>query len=179
MINICILDIETARDMKSIIQIAYTFLDRETLECVYSANFLINENRGIVDCCNKISLDDIQMYGLDVRIAFHIMRLNLRYCSHIVGHNISFDMSRISSYFEELDMEFIAPKQICTMYASRKICNLTDINGRRKSPKLCELYECLFDCYPEMDKCHSADYDVEITIKCFKRLLELEVITID
>jgi DNA polymerase III alpha subunit (gram-positive type) len=174
---ICVLDIEPSDDMKTIIQIAYEILDKYTLVSVYSANFLINEHNGKIDACKKIKLEDIQKYGLDVRSAFYTLRYNLSFCSHLVGHNISYDLSRISAYFKNLNMEFIEPIKVCTMKLSSKWCDLKNKIGGRKPPKLFELYICCFGSHPDMDKCHTANYDVEITIKCLRKLVSVGVIS--
>jgi DNA polymerase III alpha subunit (gram-positive type) len=172
---ICILDIETSID-QYILQIAYNIYNRKTFELILSIDRLINEHVNKVDYYRKISLNDIKRKGLDVRYVFLELKHYLSFCSHVVCHNIAFDMSRINKYFNKLNIEFNEPIKVCTMKLSSNWCNLKTKNGRKKPPKLFELYYCCFGCNPNMDKCHSADYDVEITVMCLKRLVELKII---
>lgn len=175
---ICVLDIETSRD-QYILQIAYSIHNRKTLEKVYSVDRLINEHVNKVDFYKKISLAEIKRNGLDVKFVFEELKYHLGFCSHVVCHNIAFDMTKINKYFMKLNIPFVEPKRVCTMKSSSTWCNLKNKKGGKKVPKLCELYYCCFGKPPETDKCHSADYDVEITVMCLKRMMEIGIVNLE
>jgi len=172
-----VLDIETTRCGKFIIEIAYNIYNFE-MELCKSVQFLLNEKENTkVDHFNKVTRYDIVTKGLNAYDAFINMKQDLSYCSYIVCHNISFDTRHIIKYYQKLCIDFTPPLYVCTMKLSSTFCNLKNKNGHKKSPKLSELYEKCFGSLPNENKCHSADFDIQITFDCFKYLLYNKIIT--
>lgn len=164
-----VLDIETARTGE-IIQIAYNMYDGDFRKIKYF-NKIINEGIGKVDFYGKITQDIIEKHGSDPIDVLLEVIFDLQICDVVIGHNISFDMSRIYRYCDKYCINIDKkPKQICTMYLSKHLCCLKNVKGSVKTPKLSELYMYCFGCLPDETKTHSANYDVDITFLCFYHL---------
>lgn len=96
-------------------------------------------------------------------------------CDTIVGHNISYDLGTIGAEYWRLYQKnpFEGKKTICTMKSSTNYCKLP--GGKPyKYPKLCELYQKLFN--QEMGAAHTALQDIQNTAKCYFELVERGVI---
>lgn len=167
-LNLIVIDIETSID-KYIIQVAYNIYNSK-LELIKSYNQLINENVNKVDFYNKFSLEEIKKYGVSPISMLNELNSDLLLCSHVIGHNISFDISNLKKYFTKYIIPHYFPlKTVCTMLKTRFIY--------KKNLKLSYLYAY---CYgKEMDNhAHEADYDIFITFECFKFLYLNNLITI-
>ena len=94
----------------------------------------------------------------------------------IVGHNIEFDERLLCFELERHGREgYYQPKEvICTMRASTEHCQLQGRGFSHKPPKLNELYKKLFG--ERFTGAHNAMVDVEATLACFVKLVELGVI---
>lgn len=174
---IMVIDIETALTGE-IIQIAYNIYNMN-FELINQNDYLINENIGKVDYYGKYSIKDIIKDGLKPMMVFLKLKSDIEKCSLVIGHNIAFDISRIDKYFNKLNITYNKPKMLCTMYKSKSLCNLVNIKGKPKSPKLSELYFFCFNEDPDNTKTHTADYDIDITYKCFKYLYERKLINLN
>jgi DNA polymerase III alpha subunit (gram-positive type) len=171
--NIIVLDLETD-GTNYIIQCAYNIYDKN-LNKIKTENILINENIGRTDYYNKISLEDIEKNGIEPKEFLDKLIKDLKTCNHIVGHNIDFDLKYIQSYCYKFRVSLHQLNKLDTMKSSNRLVDAKNKNGGRKMPKLCELYQFLFD--KEMsDEAHTANYDVDITFECFKKLVEMEII---
>jgi hypothetical protein len=62
------------------------------------------------------------------------------------------------------------------MHASKQLCGLKNMKGNPKCPKLNELYFYLFNKHRNLATTHTANGDVDDTFKCFKKLVELDII---
>ena len=166
--NIMVIDVETAKTGE-LIQIAYNIYDEE-FNVIKQFDSLINEYNGKIDFYEKYSLDEIMCDGRDVYDVFYEIQDDMEICSHVVGHNISFDMGKIHKYFTKLEISYIKPISICTMAKSKQTLNLKNKRGHIKPPKLSELFVYCFGHEPDNSKTHTADYDIEITFMCFYKL---------
>ena len=173
--NIMVVDVETTGGAGPLIQIAYNIYD-SNFNCIKKFDCLINENIGRVDWFKKYTLEQIVNDGRSPSDAFSEIKIDMSKCSHVVGHNIGFDMGILIKYFKKLSMVHHTPISICTMQSSKYLCNLKNINGGIKAPKLSELYYYCFNCEPDITKTHTANYDIEITFEVFRYLYDIKCI---
>jgi len=173
--HIMVVDVETTGGAGPLIQVAYNIYDSD-FKCVKKFDCLINENIGRVDWFKKYTLEQIVEDGRTPRDAFKEIKVDIAKCSHVVGHNIGFDMGILIKYFKKLSMVHHTPIRICTMQLSKHLCNLKNVNGGVKAPKLAELYYYCFNCDPDTTKTHTADYDIEITFDVFQHLHNIKCI---
>jgi DNA polymerase III epsilon subunit-like protein len=94
---------------------------------------------------------------------------SLNNCSHIIGHNVEFDMNVIAA--EALRVGVALPVQLhqrkCTMKSSVRLCHLKHGAGY-KNPTLAELHHFLFGLpFPES---HRALSDARTCMRCFFEL---------
>jgi DNA polymerase III alpha subunit (gram-positive type) len=171
-----VLDIETTK-YGDMIQLSYCVYDINFNE-IKSANKLINEGIGKTDYYEKFTLKTIEDHGQDPVDVLSELSCDMDNCFAIIGHNISFDMRIINKYFATYQIEHKSPKLICTMHSTKHLCKLKTIKGHLKFPKLSELYFYCFNCLPDESITHTADYDVEITFRCFKYLYDKKLINI-
>lgn len=106
---------------------------------------------------------------------FHALLVE-REGTHLVGHNVQFDVFAIAASMARLGMRaeaehVIGMPRVCTMHAGTPICRLPGRYGNYKWPKLSELHQHLFGC--GFEGAHSAAYDVRATLACFDRMREM------
>lgn len=174
--NIMVLDIET-NGRNTIVEIAYNVYDK-SLGLIKVADLLLNDGRGTIDYYKKIPLAEIVKEGVKPKEAIKRLAEDLDTCKYIVCHNIGFDMKHISRYICHYGINCHFPIEVDTMTASRNIVKAKSKNGRLKNPRLEELYKHLFGKSPNTDKCHRGTYDVKITAKCLKKLVDQQVVTL-
>jgi len=110
-------------------------------------------------------------------------------CTHIVAHNLDFDMPVIMAEFYRMGSALLpfthfAGIEICTMKSPEVIsfCAIPASSAQRyhgqkyKWPRLQELHQKLFD--SEFDGAHDALNDVRATARCFFELVETGVLAI-
>jgi hypothetical protein len=174
--NIMVLDIETDGGM-SIIQIAYNIYDSE-MKLIRQENFLINEDIGRRDFYKKFTLDDIYVHGKPAPDVLKRLSEDMDICKYIVGHNlISFDVNRIERYYNRYQINYSIPEMIDTMRHSKQFVNAKNKRGNIKAPKLEELVNKL-ELVVDLSLAHTADYDVDMTFRAFKKLVEMDIIQI-
>ena len=108
---------------------------------------------------NEISINK----GIDFDKAFDIFYENLKSVTHIVAHNIAFDINVIKSELYRRDkmhiIEEINKKELlCTMKHCKGILKIINQYGRHKNPSLKEIYKFAFD--KELENAHNSKYDV-------------------
>lgn len=99
----------------------------------------------------------------------------------IVAHNYKFDSQIVMGEYKRLSMltVFSQIPFIDTMKESTNYLKLPKKNNRYpgyKYPKLEELHEFLFN--EKFDNAHSADADVDATVRCFLELINRKIISI-
>jgi DNA polymerase-3 subunit epsilon len=177
--NTIILDVETNCERGEIIQLAYMIFD-EKYHLIKSVNKYVKDRIVSVRSmqCNNISNQMLKQKGelFDKVMEEFISDISL--CKLIVGHNIESDCRIINkNYSPHIDL-FDNKEIFCTMKNGKSICNLKNINGAIKNPKLEELYYELFKIFPQ--ECHDAIEDVKYTAECyfFMKFTTLELIEI-
>lgn len=96
----------------------------------------------------------------------------------IVAHNMEFDYNVLDNAIRwDLGLVFseIKKPKICTMELGRNICNLKNLFGRSKVPKLKELYEYTFGSPPDETQLHNSLYDTKILAKIIQSCVPLRV----
>tara|TARA_R100000306_G_scaffold61690_2_gene65037 strand:- start:1713 stop:2987 length:1275 start_codon:yes stop_codon:yes gene_type:complete len=100
---------------------------------------------------------------------------DIKICDYVVAHNTEFDLSILGHYYIKLygTNPLSRKATICTMKSTVNYCKIPNNYGY-KYPKLSELYEKLFDY--QVKNSHNAEVDVLHTLKCFKKLKNLNVL---
>lgn len=173
--NIIVLDLETD-GANTIIQLAYNIYDNN-YKIIKKVDYLINNNNGKVDYYKKFTVEEIEEKGYKPLYVLEQLLYDMKDCKYIIGHNIDFDINKLNYYFYKYNIKCQFPLKIDTMKLSINYVNLKMKNGRKKYPKLNELYYKLFD-KKMSSKAHTADYDITITFRCFKRLLKKGIISL-
>jgi hypothetical protein len=165
-----VVDTETA-NTGEIIQIAYNiyeyYVKTSYYKCISKYDIIINENINKVEYYKKYTLRHIKKYGKDPKDVFTLFSNHIKKCNYLIGHNIIFDTGKIIKYFKKYSIEYIMPKQLCTMKLSRDHVGLLNIKGWAKYPKLSELYFFYYKKEPDKTKTHTAEYDIYLTFLCF------------
>lgn len=172
--NYMVVDVETSFN-RNLIQIAYNIYDNKH-RLIKEFDTLIDDGIGEVDYYKKYTIEDIMLEGMSSREAFQIVKNDINGCSHVIGHNIAFDMGVIDRYFKKLKIPYDRPESICTMRLATNYCKLKGKGKSYKVPKLSELYVKCFNREPDNTKTHTADYDIHITYLCFRHLLQNNII---
>ncbi|MFT6867438.1 MAG: DNA polymerase-3 subunit alpha [Cyclobacteriaceae bacterium] len=123
-----------------------------------------------------ISTERAHEVGEDLKYVLAKFSEDVKKAQVLVGHNIEFDNKIIGAEYlrtEQINLLDGYPN-IDTGLDTIEYCNLLMGNGRKKMPKLVELYEKLFG-EPFVDA-HDAAYDVDATSKAFFECLKRKVI---
>jgi hypothetical protein len=169
-----ILDIETD-GFDNIIQVAYKMYDTD-MKVIKIKNIYINDGIHFTDYYKRISKETIVNKGITPKEASKILYNDINNTNILIGHNIkSFDYEKIKNYinryYNDKFKDTIIFHDTCT---NDKICSIVGAknkNNRIKKPRLEELYKFLFpDENIITDSTHTADYDVEITEKCYNKI---------
>jgi DNA polymerase III alpha subunit (gram-positive type) len=118
-----------------------------------------------------------QQQGFPIVQILQLFNLDFRKASCIVAHNLVFDKKIV--YGEMARAKILIetrPLEMCTMSSSKKYCDLKDVRGSLKNPKLTELFFHLFQ--KDMEGGHHAGKDVDACRQCFFELVKREVISL-
>ena len=151
-------------DSARIVQLSYMITDNSFNEKELHDYIIKKENFDIANSqfhgiTNEISIDK----GIDFDKAFDIFYENLKSVTHIVAHNIAFDINVIKSELYRRDKTYIIEeidkkKLLCTMKHCKDILKIINQYGRHKNPSLKEIYKFAFD--KELENAHNSKYDV-------------------
>lgn len=119
-----------------------------------------------------ISQDMATKEGKDLSDVLYQFTSDLKDCTRLIGHNISFDIHIVSAEFLRLGKDDISYtleslSSFCTMKSSVNLCRIPGHNGY-KYPKLSELYRKLFG--DTFENAHDACADILATLKCYFEL---------
>jgi DNA polymerase III epsilon subunit-like protein len=164
--NTIVLDVETNCEKGQIIQLSYMIFD-EKCHLIKTVNKYIKDRIVSVRSfeVNKITNSMLKFNGESFNKVISEFISDLSSCNVIVGHNIDSDCRVINkNYMPHHDL-FENKHIYCTMKNGKYICDLKNINGKIKNPKLEELYFRLFKKIPK--NCHDSMKDVEYTAECY------------
>lgn len=193
-----IFDTETSglsASTNTILQLSWQVIDTTTWNILSKQNFYFEWplNKERVSCkaiaVNGLTQKHLKKMGTSPLLhALYIMYQDMKGCNLLVGHNISFDLNFLSSTIQVLDLnsnqdflkEFL--KEIdkidsyCTMRNNISFCHIINNhpfnNSQYKWPKLSELADRLSVTYADL-QLHDSSEDVELTARCFKKLIEI------
>ncbi len=114
--------------------------------------------------------------GEDLKKVITIFSKKLDSVDAVVAHNFGFDSKIIQGEYKRLHTkDYLSSKKVIdTMIESTDYLKIPGRNGKYKWPKLDELHSLLFG--KNFDNAHSADADVQATVKCFFELKKRGVI---
>lgn len=176
---------ESLSNWPYIIQIAWIIADND-FNIIESRNFLRYPNEF------TIPLDSIKIHGINNEYAkehgisiYNIVGqfiMDLDGVNWIITHNADFDMNVLRAEFIRLNLDFNIEKFniFCSM-KSEDIINFCEIKHQYREvfkwPKLNELYLKLFN--SNIDDAHDASSDVMATYLSIKKLVELNIISLE
>lgn len=113
--------------------------------------------------------------GLELFKVLNLFNQEIDRADILVAHNINFDLKIIKAemFRKNLNTNLNNKQLICTMEASTNFCNIPSDYGY-KWPKLSELHIKLFG--TDFQEAHNASVDIEATVKCFWKLIEMKII---
>ena len=153
-------------DTSRIIEIAYAIIDTEmnvlekTSSLVIPDNFEI-ENSKFHGITKKMCIDE----GNTMELILNELKENIKKhnVNQIISHNVKFDFNILVSecyrYNKSLGKKLLKCNKICTME------NGQIFMGKRKWPKLVELYKYIFN--KEINQTHRALSDMEYCMECY------------
>lgn len=163
-----VLDVETD-GFNKIIQVCY-FIINDLNEILYKHDYIICNYGYTIDYYKKFTKEDIKNYGICPKIMINKLNDDIKLCTSIIGHNISFDIRKLHIFFQKYNTQFNCPKHLIdTMHISRPIVCAKGINGRIKNPKLIEVCN-YYNIITDDTSFHDACYDVHCTLLCFVKL---------
>ena len=107
--------------------------------------------------------DEISDDGTEFDVAFESFYQGLKKVTHIIAHNVEFDINVIRSelfrrgkkeIIKELDKKIL----MCTMKHCKNIVKIVNTYGKYKFPSLKEIYKFCFD--RDINNAHNSKYDV-------------------
>ena len=150
-------------DSSRVVQITL-MLCNENLEQIELKDFIIKadnfsiNNSSFHGITNEIS----QSEGVPFSVIVDVIKLYIPKVSHIMAHNLNFDLSIINSELYRINeisliSELKSKELVCTMKDTKSIVKATNNYGL-KDPSLKELYHHVFN--KDMENAHNSKYDV-------------------
>jgi DNA polymerase III epsilon subunit-like protein len=158
-------------DRSRILSISWILIDDKTLEesepqtyYIKPDNFTISPESILI---HGITEEIANERGVPISIVFDAMKRVMPDVTHIIAHNISFDVNVLASECYRYGQNALATQlrhkqRYCTMAEGKKILRLT------KNPKLGELFHTLFG--KHIENAHDAKYDTMNCSQCFLAL---------
>jgi DNA polymerase III alpha subunit (gram-positive type) len=181
--DIMVMDTETTglAPGSRIVQLSFAIFDCDgTQKELY--DYIIRQEEGIIIPQVTVDIHGItdeiaKTQGHKLKKVIKIFKNRLKFVRTIVGHNISFDMNMLSCELDRINKpeckhQLEQRNTYCTMKSTIDIVGLKTAAGRKKNPKLSELYKYLFN--KEIANAHNAKYDVLNTAKCYFELRRRE-----
>ncbi|MBN2662031.1 MAG: 3'-5' exonuclease [Bacteroidales bacterium] len=162
-----------------LVSIAWQIWNNETLE---KTEYYVIKPEGFTipyeaERVHGISTDYALQNGVDIRMVLDKFFTDTENSEILVAHNYNFDAKMMDSEYKRAGITSNLPNKnvVDTMLASTKFLKLPAKNGRGyKWPRLEELYTFLFE--QKFDNAHSANADVDATVKCFFELKKRGII---
>ena len=162
-----------------IVQISFIVTD-EKFNFIESQDYIIKregftiENDEFHGITNEISDN-----GIDFTEAFDKLYEALKKTTHIIAHNIAFDINVIlSELYRRKRFDIIAELKkkefLCTMRHCKNIVKIINKFGKNKNPSLNELYTFCFK--ESIEKAHNSKYDVLNLHKVIKKMYDDKIL---
>lgn len=157
-----------------IVQLSYMILDINN-NIIDTINLYLNDGDNSIDYYKKIDVDFIKKYGIYPQYVLYKLSDDLSKCSHIIGHNIDFDIKCIITHFNKYKIKYTIPEnRYCTMKESKDLVRCINKLGYIKYPKLSELCNYL-KIEIDNNNCHDSLYDIKLTYECYLKLYQLDL----
>jgi len=146
-----------------IVQLSYMITDNQFNQLELIDHIIKRDNFDIGNFEFHGITNDISDNGIEFDYAFEEFYNSLKKVTHIIAHNIAFDINVIKSelyrrnkiyIIEEIDKKTL----LCTMKHSKSILKIINQYGRYKNPSLNEIYRFAFN--KDIDNAHNSKYDV-------------------
>jgi DNA polymerase III epsilon subunit-like protein len=171
------------RDLENwprVIQLAWILLDKNFneidsfCELIAPDGWEIPNEKFWID--NGYSTEKNRTEGVEMEFLLPLFCNAINRSKVVIAHNMNFDSPVITAEMLRYDMRPIhKPKKVCTMLSTINLCALPGKYGH-KWPKLEELHERLFGV--KFENAHDALADVRATVRCFKELTKLGIISV-
>tara|TARA_Y100000389_G_C17460276_1_gene521178 strand:+ start:2399 stop:2983 length:585 start_codon:yes stop_codon:yes gene_type:complete len=157
-------------DSSRLVEIAYIVYEKNSAndwEIVKKNSLIIKPDNFIIENekFHGISNEIAEKDGKEIGEVFRIFQEDISSARYLVAHNMKFDINIILAEAYRYNKTTLikslkSMKKICTIQQSMKTLNL------KRYLKLKDLYNMLFDKYPEVEL-HRALNDTEICAECF------------
>lgn len=163
-----------------IVSISWVILDSETNSIEKERSYIIQPRSWVIpdDSIRIHKITNEQANSEGVSLSKVLGEFLAEEYDMIVAHNMEFDYNVLDNAIRwDLDMAFneIRKPKICTMELSKDLCNLKNLFGKPKSPKLSELYEQAFGSPPAADQLHNSLVDTKLLVKIVQEYNPLRV----
>lgn len=151
-----------------IIQISWMVLDKEGFIVKRETATAIGNAKDPIEFAN-INLANAQKISQEIRVVLEQISEDLQEVSHIICHNLDFDLNTLRAEFLRNGIHDFSKDKICicTMKSTIELCAINNTYGY-KYPSLIELYYHLFN--REIIESHNSETDCLATAKCFWKL---------
>lgn len=146
-----------------IVQLSYMITDNQFNQLELIDHIIKRDNFDIANSEFHGITNDISDNGIEFDYAFEEFYNSLKKVTHIIAHNIAFDINVIKSelyrrnkiyIIDEIDKKTL----LCTMKHSKNILKIINQYGRYKNPSLNEIYRFAFN--KDINNAHNSKYDV-------------------
>lgn len=169
-----------------IVQIAWTITDYNSSNRLVEKSYIIKPKSFVIPddaiAIHKITNELANKNGVDIILVLEELRLVLRDIDVLVAHNIEFDIKVLKAEFyrnkiNAFNLDY--PLQFCTMKVFTDYCAIPHSSGlgNYKWPRLDEFYKKVWK--EEMKVKHNAIADVDAIIRCFYKLKDSNVFSIE
>ena len=115
-------------------------------------------------------------------VAVEIFYENLKNVSHIIAHNVAFDIGVIKSELYRRNLQYIIDEidkktLLCTMKHMKPILKIINQYGNYKNPSLNEIYKFNFD--KDIENAHNSLYDVSNLHKVVENMYKNKTLNYD
>lgn len=150
-------------DGARIVQLSFIQTDKKYNSIDLQDYVIKREGFNITNCEFHSITDEISDNGVDFDFAIETFYQALKKVTHIIAHNIEFDINVIRSELfrrgkKEIIKELDKKVLMCTMKHCKNIVKIVNSYGKYKFPSLKELYKFSFDC--DIENAHNSKYDV-------------------
>jgi DNA polymerase III epsilon subunit-like protein len=160
-----------------IVQIAWMLVDEHGLQIANGSN-IIKQNVSIsyqATAIHHITTEKMLREGVSPQTVYADFLESVENTEYIIAHNLEFDLPILECELLRNGFDNTVLKQkkyFCTMKYGKELCRVYDRTGRRKNPKLSELFGELYfsDSTLQFEGLHSAAADMLVTYRCFMKM---------
>ena len=164
-----------------IVQIAWILVDENGL-LVEGEDAILKQKTSIplsATNIHNITTEKMLTEGEDPKLIYESLLSHIQKSETIVAHNAKFDIEVLKAdlYRHGFVSNLLDEKDVyCTMEKGKEFCITYSNGGKRKNPRLEELFGELYynNKYMSILNAHSAFHDVLVTYKCFMKMRDME-----